>query len=106
VLVNLGREDKLDVEALRRLVASVNRYLGEEDDVAMPLAAQGGPLSVESSRPVGRCGCWVSCGSCWTSTTPSPGVSAAGGRAAGLGRSALAEEEQPPGVRPHDRVRD
>jgi hypothetical protein len=30
VLVNLGREDKLDVTALRRLVASINRYLGDE----------------------------------------------------------------------------
>jgi hypothetical protein len=29
VLVNLGREDRLDAEGLRRLVGSVNRYLGE-----------------------------------------------------------------------------
>jgi hypothetical protein len=31
VLVNLGREDRLDGEGLRRLVASINRYLGEPD---------------------------------------------------------------------------
>ncbi|MFG2836398.1 IS1634 family transposase [Streptomyces zaomyceticus] len=53
VLVNLGREDRLDLDALRRLVASINRYLGEEDDVAAPLGAEAGPLQVESSRPIG-----------------------------------------------------
>lgn len=29
VLVNFGREDGLDLDALRRLVASINRYLGD-----------------------------------------------------------------------------
>jgi hypothetical protein len=53
VLVNLAREDRLDLEALRRLVASINRYLGEEDDVTAPLGAEAGPLQVESSRPIG-----------------------------------------------------
>ena len=53
VLVNLGREDKLDVTALRRLVASINRYLGDEDDVTLPLGAEAGPLSVEAARPFG-----------------------------------------------------
>ena len=53
VLVNFGREDRLDVEGLRRLVASINRYLGEEDDVAAPLGAEAGPLTVESARPLG-----------------------------------------------------
>jgi hypothetical protein len=53
VLVNLGREDRLDLDALRRLVASINRYLGEDDEVTAPLAAEGGPLQVESSRPIG-----------------------------------------------------
>lgn len=55
VVANLGREDRLDVEGLRRLVASINRYLGDEDDVVVPLAADAaaGPLSVESSRPIG-----------------------------------------------------
>ncbi len=32
VLPNLGREDKLDRDGLRRLVVSVNRYLGEPGD--------------------------------------------------------------------------
>jgi hypothetical protein len=54
VLVNLGREDGLDVAALRRLVASINRYLGDDEDVVLPLGAgEATPLSVESSRPVG-----------------------------------------------------
>ena len=30
VLLPLGREDRLDVAGLRRLVGSINRYLGEE----------------------------------------------------------------------------
>ena len=29
VLLNLGQEDRLDPDGLRRLVSSVNRYLGE-----------------------------------------------------------------------------
>jgi hypothetical protein len=54
VLVNLGREDALDVAALRRLVASINRYLGDDEDVVVPLGADGAaPLWVESSRPIG-----------------------------------------------------
>jgi hypothetical protein len=53
VLVNLGREDKLDVDGLRRLVDSINRYLGEDEDISAPLAVQGGPLQVESARPFG-----------------------------------------------------
>jgi hypothetical protein len=53
VLVNFGREDRLDLDALRRLVASVNRYLGEEHDAVAPLSVEGGPLEVEVSRPVG-----------------------------------------------------
>jgi len=53
VLVNLGREDKLDLDALRRLVDSINRYLGAEEDVCAPLGTDGGPLQVESARPFG-----------------------------------------------------
>lgn len=30
VLLPLGREDRLDIAGLRRLVGSINRYLGEE----------------------------------------------------------------------------
>jgi hypothetical protein len=53
VLVNLGREDRLDPDGLKRLVGSINRYLGEADaggDVA-ELAGEG--LSVVESRPAG-----------------------------------------------------
>jgi len=55
VLLTLGREDQLDRDGLRRLVASINRYLGEPDagvptDVAQ-LAGDG--LRVAASRPVG-----------------------------------------------------
>jgi hypothetical protein len=54
VLVNFGREDLLDVAGLRRLVASINRYLGEGPaDLG---DAAGGPLSVVESR---------SCGTVW-----------------------------------------
>jgi hypothetical protein len=41
----------LGLDALRRLAASIKRYL--DGDVAVPLGAQGGPLEVESSRPLG-----------------------------------------------------
>jgi hypothetical protein len=54
VLLNLGREDRLDPDGLRRLVRSINRYLGDEDDAA-PAAetAAGDGLQVVGSRPVG-----------------------------------------------------
>ena len=54
VLLNLGREDRLDGDGLRRLVGSINRYLGEPDtgsgDV---LELAGDALSVVESRPAG-----------------------------------------------------
>ena len=55
VLVNLGREDRLDREGLCRLVASINRYLGEVDDndhgdVRVEV---GDALTVVGSRPMG-----------------------------------------------------
>lgn len=51
VLVQLGREDRLDTAGLRRLVGSINRYLGDADP-------GGGPepvdvLEVVASRPMG-----------------------------------------------------
>jgi len=55
-LLNLGREDQLDRDGLRRLVASINRYLGEPDaDLPPPDAAQlaGEGLTVTGSRPAG-----------------------------------------------------
>ena len=56
VLLNLGREDQLDRDGLRRLVASINRYLGEPDAGLPPAdAAQlaGEGLAVTGSRPMG-----------------------------------------------------
>src|SRR5437868_6523623 len=55
VLLNLGRQDQLDRDRLRRLVGSINRYLGVPDgqapaDVA-PLVGDG--LTVAASRPAG-----------------------------------------------------
>jgi hypothetical protein len=68
VLLPLGREDRLDVVALRRLVGSINRYLG--DDVGSDAGAQvgaepggepgagaGGGLRITESRPAG--GAWL-----------------------------------------------
>jgi transposase len=56
VLVNLGREDRLDREGLARLVASINRYLGDADDVAGSGGERvevGDALTVVDSRPMG-----------------------------------------------------
>jgi transposase len=51
VLLNLGREDELDVEGLRRLARSITRYTdGEPGDVAV---AAGEGLEVVESRPFG-----------------------------------------------------
>lgn len=51
VLVNLGREDHLDLEGLRRLAQSINRYLGE--GTAEAGAGDGEELEVVASRPLG-----------------------------------------------------
>ena len=55
VLVNLGREDRLDREGLRRLVASINRFLGEVDDHDSDAVGVeiGDALTVVGSRPMG-----------------------------------------------------
>jgi transposase len=54
VLVNLGREDGLDVDGLRRLVGSINRYLGEPETGAGDVAEVAGDgLSVVESRAAG-----------------------------------------------------
>lgn len=55
VLVNLGREDRLDADGLRRLVGSINRYLGEPDGgVGFDAGDQAGDaLTGVESRPVG-----------------------------------------------------
>jgi Transposase DDE domain len=51
VLVQLGREDRLDMEGLRRLVGSISRYL--DGAGAFPPAGPGAALQVQSSRELG-----------------------------------------------------
>ena len=54
VLLNLGREDRLDAEGLRRLVGSINRYLGEPDGGGGDVTELAGDtLRVVESRPAG-----------------------------------------------------
>ncbi|PWU49672.1 IS1634 family transposase [Micromonospora sp. S4605] len=57
VLMNLGRVDRLDVEGLRRLAASINKHFGDVDvlgDAAEAgLAAGTAPLEVIDARPIG-----------------------------------------------------
>src|SRR5690606_34167585 len=53
VLLNLGREDRLDADGLRRLVRSINRYLGEPDTAGDDGIEAGDGLSILSSRPMG-----------------------------------------------------
>ncbi|WP_199522539.1 IS1634 family transposase [Geodermatophilus marinus] len=60
VLLPLGREDRLDVAGLRRLVGSINRYLGDDagSDAGVQVGAQpGGGLRITDSRPAG--GAWL-----------------------------------------------
>jgi len=53
VLLNLGRADRLDPDGLRRLVGSINRYLGEADAEVDAGEAAGDGLTVLESRPMG-----------------------------------------------------
>jgi hypothetical protein len=55
VLVNLGREDELDLDGLRRLAASITRFT--DGDGGGPLPGTGGEFEVTGSRPIG--GPWV-----------------------------------------------
>jgi transposase len=55
VLLNLGREDELDLDGLRRLARSITRYTDGEPPDAGEAVGEG--LSVVSSRPLG--GAWV-----------------------------------------------
>jgi len=55
VLVNLGREDELDVEGLRRLAVSITRFTDGDGATALPGAT--GEFEVAGSRPVG--GVWL-----------------------------------------------
>jgi hypothetical protein len=56
VLLNLGREDQLDMDGLRRLAASITRFC-DGDGAAGVLAGEPGEFEVISSRPAG--GAWL-----------------------------------------------
>ena len=52
VLYNFGREDQLDRDALTRLVASINRYLGvDEAPAEESTATPSRPAKESSARP-------------------------------------------------------
>jgi transposase len=53
VLVHLGREDRLDMEGLRRLVGSISRYLDGTGALPPTPAGSDRALAVESSRTLG-----------------------------------------------------
>ncbi|WP_407566753.1 IS1634 family transposase [Polymorphospora sp. A560] len=54
VLMNLGRVDRVDVEGLRRLAASIDKHFGEDGAGAEAgLAAGAGPLDVVDARSIG-----------------------------------------------------
>jgi Transposase DDE domain len=53
VLLNLGREDQLDVGGLRRLARSIARYTDSADGVGAVGADAGGELRVTDARPFG-----------------------------------------------------
>jgi len=53
VLLNLGREEELDVDGLRRLMRSIGRYLERADGVGVLEEAAGGELRVTDARPIG-----------------------------------------------------
>lgn len=57
VLWSFGRAEGVDQEALRRLVASINRFLGPEEVLKQQAQAGDAPLLFQESRPMG--GAWV-----------------------------------------------
>jgi len=57
VLYHFGRREEVDVEALRRLVRSINRFLGLEDELASEVTSAASPLRWVESRPMG--GAWL-----------------------------------------------
>jgi hypothetical protein len=56
VLLNLGREDEIDVEGLRRLAASITRFT-DGDGGGQPPPGAVGEFEVTGSRPLG--GVWL-----------------------------------------------
>src|SRR6266508_4078116 len=57
VLMNLGRVDRLDVDGLLRLAASIRKHFGDgdglTDSVEAGLAAGAAPMAVADARPIG-----------------------------------------------------
>ncbi|MCP4238965.1 MAG: IS1634 family transposase [bacterium] len=56
VLVNLGREDQLDLDGLRRLAESITRFT-DSNGQGQPLPGALGELEIVESRPMG--GAWL-----------------------------------------------
>lgn len=56
VLLNLGREDQLDIDGLRRLAVSITRFT-DGDGGGQPVPGAPGEFEVVDSRPVG--GAWL-----------------------------------------------
>jgi transposase len=57
VLCNLGRSDALDHDAVRRLISSLSRHLGDADPYAEHAAPGDGRMSITESRSLG--GVWL-----------------------------------------------
>lgn len=57
VLLNLGREEEVDKEALKRLVSSIARFLGPEEVLKAGAELSGKNISFVSSRELG--GTWL-----------------------------------------------
>jgi len=58
ILFNFGRREQVDLEALRRLVRSIVRFLGPEDELKLRESQEGAePIRFLESRPVG--GAWL-----------------------------------------------
>jgi hypothetical protein len=53
ILYNFGRREQIDLDGLRRLVHSINRFLGEEDELAGTAAAGGPTFRFIESRSIG-----------------------------------------------------
>ena len=68
VLHSFGREDQLDRDAIKRLVASLTRLLDPATALTGTTAAGPAGLAFTSSRPVGGTWCWTRCGAGWGST--------------------------------------